>query len=169
MVLETPYRIEAFPVSEAREAVLDLHRRTYFNFDERFTGPLLDRMTDGVAGMLDEAEALGPEACRVWLALGRQGPAGSAAWLKRDERAQLRWVAVLPEARGYGLGRQLVEAVVEHARKSGSQDIYLKTVDRLEMSMALYHSIGFVTVREETAPLWYGAGHEIEMVLPLDP
>ena len=155
------------PVEAAGKAVLDLHWQTYRDHDERFRGAHLDRMIEGVAGMIDEAAALGPDACCIWLAKEGDRPVGSAAFLRRGNRAQLRWVAVLPGMRGHGLGRRLVEQVIAHARKSGCQDIYLKTVDRLEASMALYRALGFKTVREEILPLWFGEGCEIEMVLPL--
>ena len=50
---------------------------------------------------------------------------------------------VREEARGTGMGRALVEAVVELARERGSRRIELDANDQNEAAQALYRSLGF--------------------------
>ena len=66
--------------------------------------------------------------------------------LKSRHRASIWGMYVVPEARGRGLGRALLQALLEHART-------VEGLDRLELGVeaantaarALYHAFGFVT------------------------
>ena len=62
---------------------------------------------------------------------------------------------ILPEARGKGLGKQLIEECFEIARNSGYQQVYLETLPELKMAMSLYERCGF---RYLSAPLG-NSGH----------
>jgi putative acetyltransferase len=53
--------------------------------------------------------------------------------------------------RGLGLGRQLVEAIVERARQAGYSTMLLDTLSDMESARALYQEVGFT----ETAPYYY--------------
>jgi len=50
---------------------------------------------------------------------------------------------LLPEARGIGLGRTLIEKCLEIARKKGFQQIYLETLDELHLALKIYAKFGF--------------------------
>lgn len=52
------------------------------------------------------------------------------------------WVA--PEARGRGLGMELVETVVEWAKAAGAAEVRLWVVDENRPAIALYETAGFV-------------------------
>ena len=58
--------------------------------------------------------------------------------------AVLRMLGVLPEARGRGVGRALVERTVEMARERGKRVMELRTTPRMTAAHALYESMGFV-------------------------
>ena len=58
--------------------------------------------------------------------------------------AHLRMLGVLPEARGRGAGRALVEACVERARRAGKHVLRLSTSPKMRSAHALYTSMGFV-------------------------
>ena len=45
--------------------------------------------------------------------------------------------------RGFGLGRQLVEAVLDSARRAGYDCVLLDTLDDMEAARALYEDLGF--------------------------
>lgn len=150
-----------------RELVMDLHRRGYLNHDPRFSPAHIDAMVESVGRMLDEVDIANTPGHRVWFAELGGKTVGCTALLRRGERGQLRWVVALPEARGKGLGRRFMELAVDHARALDLTDIYLFTVDGLTAARALYSAFGFVTVRAETASMWFGEGTEIEMVKPL--
>ena len=60
-------------------------------------------------------------------------------------------LSVLPERRGLGVGRQLLQAVIDHARQSGCCKITLETQEKNLDARRLYASLGFAqqTYREE--------------------
>jgi putative acetyltransferase len=60
-----------------------------------------------------------------------------------DERAELKRMFVVPDARGQGLGRRLLAELEEHARSLGYTGIVLETGDRQPESVGLYVSAGF--------------------------
>jgi ribosomal protein S18 acetylase RimI-like enzyme len=52
-------------------------------------------------------------------------------------------LAVLPEARGQGVGRALLEAVAAHGRASGCCKLTLETQELNQTAQRLYRSVGF--------------------------
>jgi len=62
---------------------------------------------------------------------------------------------IVPEARGKGLGKQLIEECFEIARKFGYRQVYLETLPELKMAVGLYERCGF---RYLSAPLG-NSGH----------
>ena len=60
---------------------------------------------------------------------------------------EMKRLFVRPEYRARGLGRVLVEAIIEEARKIGYAHMRLDTIaDRMDRAVALYKSIGFVEI-----------------------
>jgi GNAT superfamily N-acetyltransferase len=57
--------------------------------------------------------------------------------------ACLRMLGVDPEARGRGLGRALVQAVIDRCRDAGRRELILRTLPMMEVAAALYRSMGF--------------------------
>ena len=71
------------------------------------------------------------------VALRRHGPT----------TCEMKRLFVRPEYRDRGLGRVLVEAIIEEARKIGYAHMRLDTIaDRMDRAVALYRSIGFVEI-----------------------
>jgi GNAT superfamily N-acetyltransferase len=64
--------------------------------------------------------------------------------------AQLRLLLVEPEARGLGLGAQLVTACEDFARQAGYTRIRLWTNRVLDAARALYQRRGYTLVSSET-------------------
>jgi putative acetyltransferase len=50
---------------------------------------------------------------------------------------------LLPEARGIGLGRTLIEKCLETAKEEGFQQVYLETLDELHLALKIYAKFGF--------------------------
>ena len=150
-----------------RDLILTLHREGYRNFDPRFSGPHLDTMIASVADMLVEADIETHPEHHVWFAERGGETLGCVGLVRRGERGQLRWLIVLPEARGLRIGERLVDAVLTHARALKLSEVYLLTVRGLAASMALYERAGFEVTRDEEIDLWHGRGHEVEMRLTL--
>lgn len=51
---------------------------------------------------------------------------------------------LLPEVRGLGLGRKIIEACIQFAKDSGYQNIYIETMPELKKAMDTYEKFGFV-------------------------
>ena len=50
---------------------------------------------------------------------------------------------LLPEARGFGLGRTLIEKCIEAAAENGFKKIYLETMPELKQALNVYEKFGF--------------------------
>jgi N-acetylglutamate synthase-like GNAT family acetyltransferase len=99
----------------------------------------------------------------VWFAHDSDGAVGCSAMINRGNRGQLRWVILLPRARGQGLGGRLTALALDHAQAQGYQSVFLETTDGLAASMTIYQKLGFVTTQAETTRLWHGEGVHIVM------
>jgi len=60
-----------------------------------------------------------------------------------DDTCELVKMYLLPEARGIGLGRMLMERCLETARNYGFQQIYLETLPELNLAVKVYEKFGF--------------------------
>jgi putative acetyltransferase len=61
-------------------------------------------------------------------------------------------MAIVEPLRGRGLGRQMLRATIEAARKLGARRLYLVTHHSLKNAIGLYEAEGFVHLRPEDAP-----------------
>jgi putative acetyltransferase len=50
---------------------------------------------------------------------------------------------LLPEARGLGLGRTLIEKCIDAAAENGFKKIYLETMPELKQALSVYEKFGF--------------------------
>ena len=62
------------------------------------------------------------------------------------ETCELRKMYFVPEIRGLGLGRRVLERAVDHARGLGYQRIVLETISVLKDAIRLYTRFGFAPV-----------------------
>lgn len=60
--------------------------------------------------------------------------------------AEMKRLFVRKAFRGFGLGRQLTEAVLDEARRAGYSSVLLDTLDDMEAARALYEDLGFVEI-----------------------
>jgi len=58
-------------------------------------------------------------------------------------RLELAKMAVEPAAQGRGLGRLLGQAVIDHARATGAEQLFLLTNSSLATAIHLYEQLGF--------------------------
>jgi putative acetyltransferase len=60
-----------------------------------------------------------------------------------ENTCELVKMYLLPEARGIGLGRTLIEKCLEIAKENGFQQVYLETLDELHLALKIYAKFGF--------------------------
>ena len=65
--------------------------------------------------------------------------------------AEMKRLFVRKPFRGFGLGRQLTEAILDEARRAGYSCVLLDTLDDMEAARALYEDLGF----EEIPPYYH--------------
>jgi GNAT superfamily N-acetyltransferase len=76
------------------------------------------------------------------------GSMGGCGGLQRldDETGEIRRIFVREHARGRGVGRAVLRALVASARRFGYSRVRLDTGDRLPEAVALFRSFGFVEI-----------------------
>lgn len=75
-----------------------------------------------------------------------------------EATAQLRFLLVERRARGRGLGRRLVQRVLDHARTTGERRIVLETASDLVAARSLYAAHGFRKVASTADEPWLPHG-----------
>jgi GNAT superfamily N-acetyltransferase len=71
-------------------------------------------------------------------------PVSSSAEFTDPDAAGMRMLAVSVGAQGRGVGRALVDAVLDRARADGKRRVLLHTTDFMPVARKLYASLGFV-------------------------
>lgn len=104
-------------------------------------------------GFADELERLpgayAPPKGTLLLARAADGTALGVIGLRpltEDGVAEVKRLYVRPQARGLGLGRALVAALLEEAARLGHREVRLDTLPHMESAIALYRSFGFAPV-----------------------
>jgi putative acetyltransferase len=67
-----------------------------------------------------------------------------------EQRAELGKMYLLPQARGRGLGRQLLENMLDAARRGGFREVWIETNSNLSDAIRLYQGYGFEPVALES-------------------
>ena len=79
---------------------------------------------------------------------------------------EVRLLAVAPEGRGLGVGRALMVACVDRARKSGAPGLVLHTMAMMKAARSLYDDMGFVRAPEldfRPAEFWFVDGFRLNL------
>lgn len=133
--------------------------------DDENRGALRDLLAEYHGWMADRADAYDPETeldadlgsldrdpdSWAWVAraAGASDPAGCVLlYGETEELAEFKRLYVRPAHREDGVGRELVEAVIDRARAEGFETLGLTTPPWSEAAHALYESMGF----ERTPP-----------------
>jgi amino-acid N-acetyltransferase len=142
---------ETFITADCRSVSL---RRAADTDQEAVTTLLRDSElpTDGVADWLDQ----------FWVAEHQGRVVGIAGMEHYGDSGLLRSVAVIPEWRGTGVGRTLVERVLEEGRAAGVREVYLLTTT----AEHYFPRLGFECVNREAVPAALGASAEFKGACP---
>ena len=84
----------------------------------------------------------------IWIAFDENRPVGTVAAVRRADGVYVRSMAVLPGARGKGIGRLLLHAVESFAKESTAPRLYLSTTPFLADAIRLYEASGFCRTDE---------------------
>lgn len=89
-----------------------------------------------------------PRRDRVWLCEDEGRMVGMLVLMHRGDAAQLRYFLLLPEYRGLGLGKELMDRFMAAMAACGYRQAFLWTTSELEAAAALYTRHGFVLAEE---------------------
>ncbi len=104
----------------------------------------------------------------IWLAEKDDKIVGSIAAVPSNDRdVDLRWILVLPEARGSGIGTQLMEKMISYCQGNKWEKIHCRDVEKDSPGIPLYLEQGFETVSEEKLDKWGRVWDSIHYVLHL--
>ncbi len=109
-------------------------------------GPQFERYV--AESMLEFWNRYDPATNRAWICEHEGRIVGSIFLMNRGEAAQLRYYFLLPEYRGIGLGKKLMDLWMDFYRKCGYKSAYLLTTSELDAAAALYRRHGFKLVSE---------------------
>ena len=144
-------------------AIIALHGTVYhrdMGFDVTFEAYVAQTIAEFV---LDNAGR-----GRIWLADHAGRLVGCIAIADReDERGQLRWLLLHPDARGIGLGGVLVDKAMAYCREKRFRQVYLHTMAELDAAYSIYRTLGFEPVGEEEQPMGGEARRIVTMELSL--
>ena len=79
----------------------------------------------------------------VWCALCEKRIVGTASAVRRETGTYVRGVAVIPAARGLGIGRLLLQEIETFANANRSHRLFLTTTPFLTEAIRLYEHLGF--------------------------
>lgn len=126
--------------------VISAHGRLYaeeFGFDATFEA-LVAEIGAGFIRNFNPARE------RCWIAEMNGQPVGSVFLVEHSKTvAKLRLLVIDPRARGFGLGKRLVGACIEHARALGYRKLTLWTQSNLLAARHIYKEAGFKLVETE--------------------
>jgi ribosomal protein S18 acetylase RimI-like enzyme len=90
-----------------------------------------------------------PPSGRLFLAIENDQIAGCVAVRKiADDTCEMKRLYVRPAFRGLGLGRRLIETVIDVAREIGYQRMRLDTLPgKMDQAIAMYCSLGFKNIK----------------------
>ena len=86
---------------------------------------------------------------RVWICEHQGKIVGFLSGVRRGDRVQLRYFIFLPEYRGIGLGKKLMDNFVAYMQETGVTKAYLWTTNEQHTATALYARYGFKLTEEK--------------------
>lgn len=91
----------------------------------------------------------------IIMAFYNNEPVGTCALIKMDDEKydfELAKMAVSPNIQGKGIGKKLMQAVVDKAKNKGAKWLYLESNTILTPAITLYEKTGFVKVERVATP-----------------
>jgi len=124
------------------KALAAIVRNTLAEFGANHPGTVYyDSSTDQLSEIFQEPRSV------YYVALTEKGLAGGAGIYPSPglppDTCELVKMYLMPDARGLGLGRSLIEKALQFARENGYGKVYLETMPELKKAMTIYERFGF--------------------------
>ena len=98
-----------------------------------------------------------PDRDGLWLAMERNVIHGAIVidgLHYRASGAHLRWFITSDDARGKGIGTQLLDAAMAFCKSRSYRNVFLWTIDELQAARHLYEKYGFRLARTQRGSQW---------------
>jgi GNAT superfamily N-acetyltransferase len=118
---------------------------SFLEYEAAYT-PEAFQATTPSAGQIERRMEAGP----AWVAVWDGQVVGTVSAVAKGTALYIRSMAILPSARGQGLGSRLMVYVEEYASENGLERMWLSTTPFLARAIRLYESCGFQ--RSEVGP-----------------
>lgn len=115
-------------------------------------------------GLHEFYENYDPKTNRVWICEHNGKTIGSLVLVARGKAAQLRYFLIVPEYRGIGLGKKLMELYMEFLHHCRYESSYLWTTEELYTAAYLYKKYGFELAEEKPSSAFGKAVRENKYV-----
>ena len=141
------------PLSNAfiRSAVVDeavvissVLYQAFAEFEPQYT-PAAFAATTPTSDQIQKRWSEGP----VWVATQEEQLVGTISTVPKSEGLYIRSMALLPSARGYGVGYILLQYVEQFAIVEGYRRMFLSTTPFLTRAIRLYEQFGFHRTNDE--------------------
>jgi ribosomal protein S18 acetylase RimI-like enzyme len=143
------YRLRDFQASDG-PAVNAVALAAFSQFQHAYSDwPTLSRGLGQMVAMADSSEIVVAESDgQVVGAVAYVGPGRPKKEFFSQDWPIVRMLVVLPECRGFGIGRALTEACIQRARRDGAAVIALHTSPMMAVALPMYQRMGFRLERE---------------------
>jgi GNAT superfamily N-acetyltransferase len=81
---------------------------------------------------------------------------------------EIKRMYVRPTARGLGIGRAIVQQLIDDARTMGCETVFLESASFMHSAHALYRSVGFVPSGSYAGREFEGTAHDVSVFMRLD-
>lgn len=119
-------------------AIADVLHQAFVEYEPLYTHEAFSATTP-TAEQLHQRWGEGP----VWVAVQQDNIIGTVSAVPKGEALYIRSMALLPSARGYGVGRVLLQQVEQFAAGHGCRIMFLCTTSFLTSAIRLYEQLGF--------------------------
>lgn len=129
-------------ITEAN-AELETVRQLFLDYQQELNADLCFQSFE--AELKDPLKKYGPTTGSLLLAYYQDQPAGCIALQPLPEAGvcEMKRLYVVPSFRKFGIGRKLVQAILDDAKALGYHTMKLDTLDRLQPAIQLYKDFGF--------------------------
>jgi putative acetyltransferase len=90
----------------------------------------------------------------AWVAVHKDQIVGTGSVVPKPQGIYLRGMAVIPSARGLGIGRGLLDEIQRFAIAQGRARLFLSTTPFLNRAIRLYEAFGFRRMKDGTHDLF---------------